>query len=557
MRRSLFCCGLALACLLAPTAGVRATGETVAAGPAAAQASPPPARPSPAPPPPSPPLAPGTAVGNPPVRFPDLAGLEPAVAEQIAGGQRRLAALAAVGSNAAPDRHALAEAFGELGQLFHAYSLREPAEACYANARRLAPQDFRWPHLLGILLQDAGRLDEALAAFDAALAREPRDTAALLYQAEVFRLQGATEAAEATARRVLAADPGSAAAKALLGQCALDGGDAATAVPLLEEALAAVPAAGRLHYLLATAYRGTGDEARAKEHLGKAGPVGVRPDDPLLAGLDLLRSGERLQLARGKTAFQAGRYEEAAEHFRRALAARPESAEARINLAAVLAQQGDRAGAAAALREALAREPDNATAHFNLGVLLAGQGPSEEARAQLAAAAAGMPGDAEAARTLARMLRDLGRLDEALAEYGRAVALDPADEAARLGEAETLVRLERWSEARAHLEDSLVQLPGSGLLAHGLARLLAACPDLAVRDGKRALQLAFAVWQAQPSAAHAETVALANAELGDCAEAARWQQITLDAAGEEKAPAARVEELKTALAKYGRGYPCR
>lgn len=547
--RSMFRCALALAlaALLAPAAVIGTPGDT-AAGPRPAQSpsSSPPASPAPAP-----------SVGDPPVRYPDLAGLEPEVAGQIAGAERRLAALAAVGSGTAPDRRALAEAFGELGQVFQAYSLREPAEACYANARRLAPQDFRWPHLLGTLLQDAGRLDEALAAFDAALAREPRDTAALLYQAEVFRLQGAPEAAEAAARRVLAADPGSAAAKALLGQCALDRGDPAAAAPLLEEALAAVPSAGRLHYLLATAYRGLGDEAKAKEHLGKAGPVGVRPADPLLAGLDRLRSGERLHLARGKTAFQAGRYEEAAEHFRRALAARPESAEARINLAAALVQQGDRAGAEASLREALAHAPDNATAHFNLGVLLAGKGPSEEARAELAAAVAGMPGDAEAARTLARMLRDLGRLDEALAEYGRAVALDPADETARLGEAETLVRLARWREARARLEDGLAQLPGSGLLAHGLARLLAACPDLAVRDGRRALDLAFAVWQARPDAVHAETVALANAELGDCAEAARWQQIALNAAGEEKAPASRVEELKSALAKYGRGAPCR
>lgn len=492
--------------------------------------------------------------GDPPVRFPDLAPLEKDVAAQIADSQQRLSALA---TQPSPNRRALAAAFGELGQLYQVYSLREPAEASYRNAGRLAPEDFRWAHYLGTLLQEAGRLDDALVAFDRALAREPRDVPALLYQAEIFHLQGAVEASETAARRALAADPGSTAAKALLGQAALDRGDFREAARLLEAALAEVPAANRLHYTLAAAYRGLGDGAKAQEHLARVGPVGVKPADPLLAELDGLRSGERLHLARGKTAFQAGRPAEAAEEYRRALAAAPESVEARVNLAAALVQQGDPAAAVATLREALARDPGNATAHFNLGVLLSLEGPAPEAREHLAAAAAALPGDAEVRRTLAQVLRDAGQLDPALAEYAKAVELAPADEVARLGEAEALVRLARYGEARARLEDGLAKLPRSGLLAHGLARLLAACPDLAVRDGARAVELAFAVWQAQPAPAHAETVALAKAERGDCAEAARWQQIALEDTAKAGTPAAQVEGMKATLARYQGGAPCR
>jgi tetratricopeptide (TPR) repeat protein len=492
------------------------------------------------------------SVGDPPVPFPDLAPLEQAVGEQIAQAQERLAGLAAA---AGTDPRELAAAYGRLGMLYHAYGLREPAEACYRNAARLAPADPQWPHGLGLLLQDAGRLEEAAAAYRAA---GPKDVAALVHRGEIARLQGRTDEAEALLRQALAADPSCAAAQALLGQTALDRKDYAEAVRRLEAALAAVPGANRLHYLLAQAYRGAGDAAKAGEHLAQAGQVGARPADPFGDEIDALRTGERIRMARAKTAYQNGRYAEAAGLYRGVLADRPDSVEARINLAAALVQLGDRAAAFGELREALRRDPANVTAHFNLGTLLAQDGPSPEAREHLAAAAAALPKDAEVHRTLAGVLRDGGRPEEALAaitEYARAVEIDPADDRARLGEAETLVRLERYTAARERLEEGLRILPQSGLLTHGLARLLAACPDRALRDGARARSLAAAVWQAQPTPGHAETAALANAEAGDCSEAARWQRIAVDAAG--SLPAGKVNEMKARLAVYEKGGECR
>jgi tetratricopeptide (TPR) repeat protein len=493
------------------------------------------------------------AVGDPPVLFPDLAPLEKDVAEQLGQAQEWLTRLAATPSADAKD---LVSAYGDLGTLYHAYGLREPAEACYRNAARLAPGDPRWPHALGVLLQDAGRPDEAAAAYRRALAGAPKDVPALVHLAEIARLQGKAEDAETALRQALALEPGSAAVQALLGQTALDRQDFAEAVRRLEAALAAAPAANRLHYLLAQAYRGLGDTAKAGEHLAQAGQVGARAADPLLDEIEAVRTGERVRLARAKTAYQNGRFKDAADLYRQLLAGRPDSVEARINLAASLVQLGDNAGAVTELREAARRDPANATAHFNLGTLLALQGPSAEARDHLAAAVSLLPKDAEAHRSLAQVLRDGGHPEEALAEYAKAVELDPADEKARVGEAETLVRLERYRPAKEKLEEGTKTLPRSGLLAYGLARLLAACPDLSLRDGARARALAFAVWQAQASAAHAETVALANAEAGNCAEAARWQRIALEGAEKELAPG-QVAEMKARLAGFEKGAPCR
>jgi tetratricopeptide (TPR) repeat protein len=283
--------------------------------------------------------------------------------------------------------------------------------------------------------------------------------------------------------------------------------------------------------------------------------VGLRAPDPLLDGVTALRVGERVAVMRGRVAAQAGRYQDAIQEFRRALAARPESVEARVNLGSTLALAGDRPGAIENLREALRLDPANATAHFNLGSLLADGGSPEQARSHLEAAVAARPDDAEARRLLAKTLRDAGRLPAALEHYRRAVELAPGDEAARLGEAETLVRLGRYAEARTKLDEALGQMPGSGLISHAQARLLAACPDTAVRDGERALKLALAVWQARPAAPHAETVALALAELGRCDEAATWQRTAHDRAQTE-APA-RLGDLDRALAVYEKGAPCR
>ena len=475
-----------------------------------------------------------------PVRSPDLGGLEGAVAAQI----REIQGIAAAQESA--------DSWGELGRVYLAYSFHDAATDCFRNAAGLDPKDFRWPYLLGATHQAAGRLDEAAEAFGKALELAPEATPGYVHLGEIRLLQGRFDEAEAALRKA----PSLPASRALLGQVALARRDFKAAVEHLQAALEAAPEANRLHHPLALAYRGLGDRAKAEEHLGKAGAVGLRPADPLLDEVAALRLGERLAIVKGKVAAQAGRYTEAAAEFRRALAAHPGSVEARVNLGAVLGLSGDRAGATGQFREALRLDPRNATAHFNLGSMLAESGAPGEAVPHLEAAAAGRPKDAEARRLLARALRDAGRSQEALKQYAAALELAPGDETARLGEAETLVRLQRFGEARQKLEEGLRVIPGSGLLSHALARLLAACPDRSVRDGARALELALAVWNARPTVPHGETVAMAYAELDRCGEAAEWQRKVVEEA-RRQGMEARTGDLTRVLAAYEKGSPCR
>ncbi len=486
------------------------------------------------------------------VRHPDLTGLEPVVAQQIGEVRKSLDDQLAKSS---PDLRETAAAYGELGEVYLAYGFNEGAADCFERAERLDGKSVDWPYLFGAAEQAAGRLDAAAEAFGRAF-QFPEAKVAAIHLAEIRLLQGKPEEAEAILSPLLRISALSPSAHSLLGQAALARRLYPAAVEHLEAALAAVPDANRLHRTLALAYRGAGDLKKAEEHLALAGQVGLRPPDPLLDGVAALRTGERLAMTSGRTAARAGRYADAAEQFRRALAANPGSVEARVNLGSMLASLGDRPEAIEQFREVLKRDPRNATAHFNLAALLAGGPDRQEALAHLEAALAARPDDAEARRFRAQLLRDAGRLEEALADYARAVQQAPQDEAARLGEAETLVRLARYTEARKKLDESLSQIPDSGQLTHALARLLAACPDLPVRDGKRALALAVAVWNAQPSGLHAETLALALAETGQCDQAAEWQRKAIDAAKAEGNDA-RVNELTGKLEVYAKGAPCR
>jgi hypothetical protein len=71
------------------------------------------------------------------VHFPDLSQLESDVRNQITSQQNSLAA-------AVKDPSAnLSEAYGAMGEVYHAYSLTAPAQECDVNANRLAPQNFR------------------------------------------------------------------------------------------------------------------------------------------------------------------------------------------------------------------------------------------------------------------------------------------------------------------------------------------------------------------------------------------------------------------------------
>ncbi len=486
----------------------------------------------------------------------DLDRLEPAVAEQLKAARASLEA--ALGRNdLAPEQ--LASTLVDVGLAAHAYGLHDTAAACYRLAlEKVADRGAEaapiW-HLLGLNEAAAGRLTEAIQAFRRACDSPDVQPACWLELGRATLLVGELTEAEKVFRSALELDPGSAPALEGLGQVALARDRPAEAVVFLERALSLVPEATRLHYPLAQAYRKIGDAPAAEAHLAKRGLAGPKVPDPWADRVAAARGGERLAISRGRLALQAGDVASAVAAFEEAVAAAPRSVAAWVNLGVARSRAGRNEEAIQALEKAAELEPGNLTTHYNLALLLAGLGRVAEACRAVEKALALDPNEPVMNREMARCLGRAGRADLALTTWQRAADLAPEAEEPLLGQAELLTSVGRFADAIAVLERSLGFDPGRGRSAAALARLLAASPDAALRNGTRALELATRVYEAAPSLSHANLVAEALAELGRCEEAATWTGRLLELA--EGLTAQVRTALEATRARYAAGPPCR
>jgi len=487
------------------------------------------------------------------VHLPDLEKLEPGVREHILSAQNSLIDLC---KTPATTDEKLSESYGLMGQIYQAYTLTAPAEECYLNAHRLSPKDFRWVYLLGNVYQQKNQSEEAIDYYKRARNLRSDYTALWVNLGNLYLQQNRLEEARNSFNVAVSIDAKSAAALYGFGQVALSERSYAEAVDYLEKALALVPDANRIHYSLAMSYRGLGNMGKAQEHLARQGAVGIRVPDPLVDNLQQLTEGERVHLVRGRAAFEARRFSDATEEFRKAVAAKPDSVAARVNLGSALAQTGEIDEAVEQFKEALGIDPRNQAANYNLGFLLAKQNQPDQAISHLRIVVDANPKDSEARRLLAQQLLKAGRTEEALTEMSRLVEMNPDDEDALLDQVNLLMNKKQYRQALDAVKKGHSLFPKKGRTAVTLAYLLAASPEYNLRDGARALELARLVYQSTGSISHGAIVAMAMAELGRCGEAIEWQKRMISAAEQEKKPDL-VEKLKDGLRHYESANPCR
>ncbi|HEY2137100.1 MAG TPA: tetratricopeptide repeat protein [Xanthobacteraceae bacterium] len=135
------------------------------------------------------------------------------------------------------------------------------------------------------------------------------------------------------------------------------------------------------------------------------------------------RSAEQLSAAMDH--HRAGRLVEAERLYRLVCAADPGNAQG-FHLLAVVAHQLGRRDAAELIGRAVALKPDVAEAHNDHGVILAANGRFDEASACFEKAVRLKPDYLEARNNLGHALRQLGRLDAAVAQFERAAKIAPA-----------------------------------------------------------------------------------------------------------------------------------
>jgi tetratricopeptide (TPR) repeat protein len=510
--------------------------------------------------------------------------MEASVREQVDAMRRGVTSLPAPGEASG----AAAAAFGHCGQVYLAYDLVAPAEACFVNAAALDPLEPRWHYYLGLIRAARGEQETAAAALREALRLRPAEPAALLRLGDLELQVGRPAAARELYQRAAAADPRARpAALHGLARVALQEGDPRAAVAPLEEALTQQPAAGVLHYLLGTTLRRLGDSAAARQHLARATTDAVAYPDPWGEQLVALDRGARGAFRRGTELLTAGHTSEAAAELRRATDLAPGDAQAWLNLGVAQERLGDLAGAAASYRRAAEQAPLNSRARYNLGSLLLRQGneegidwleeavrldPESEngrfnlALALLASGRAGpalahldwlrqrRPDDLEVRYQRALALLELGRPEDALSEIGPVAAAAPAAPPVRLAEARALLATGRERDARDRLEEAASRLPGDEALALLRVGVLAGAAAADVRDGAAAWELASRLLAAGWTPARGGASALALAELGRFDEAVTAQGRVVEALPPGSGDRA---EAEARLARYRAGAPVR
>ncbi len=500
----------------------------------------------PAPPTPSAPAAAAVAPLN-------LDRFEPIVREQLERQRRRLDALTASGTGG----EELGEAQGTLAMLYHAHQLVPAALVSYELAVANDPTDFRWPYFGGQAFFSEGRLDEATRAFRRALELDSQDLPARLSLGRALQAGGLFAEARRELEAVLVREPGNVLALFHLSQVAAEEGQIEEAVALAEKGLGLQPKAEPIVRSLAGLYGRLGQRDKAAALLTRPATDTILASDPRMSELAALAVSGRAYLDRGVAAFTERRWPEAEAAFRQALTGLPEDAEVHLNLGSALFQQNRSAEAEASFRRALELKPDLAKGHFNLGTLLAAAGKRDEAIRSYERALELEPGDLGARFNLGNALLSLGRFAAADAAFAAVLAKEPARSPARLGRSVALGRLGRDAEARQVLEEGLQGQPNDAQLLHGLARLLAASPDAAVRDGARALALAQRLTGQSSALEHAVALAMAQAENGRFTEAATLQRRALEAVRQSGRRQDLLPSLDATLKLYEAGKPCR
>lgn len=332
--------------------------------------------------------------------------------------------------------------------------------------------------LLGVILAQARRTEEAARLLGRAAARLPNDSSVHNNYGNVLRELGRHASALSSYERALAIQPDYADALYNRSLALQDLGRFEDAIAGYDQALALRPDHAAAH----------NNRGAALQALGRLDEAVASYDQAIALRSDYAAAHNN----RGAVLLRLERIEEALASYERALGLQPNFTEAHNNRGVALRELERLEEAVASFDRAIALEPRHAQAHNNRGVALKELGRVEEAITCCDRAIAAKADYPEAHNNRGLALRKLGCLEEALASFAQAQALNPSYPEAFLNQGATLHDLRRFSEALASHERALSlksdyaeAYRNQGHTLHELRR-----PDEALASYQRALALA-------------------------------------------------------------------
>ena len=206
--------------------------------------------------------------------------------------------------------------WGQLGHVYLCHGWEIPAIACYRQANRLAPDEFRWLYFLGRLTKQH-QPEEAVKHLTCALALDSAYVPAHLYLASALRILGRLDEARQHLEHAKHLQPNNPFSDLWLGEIALLRQQVQLARTHLERALRLNPRQSEAHALMVQVAITLGDKQTAKQHARAARHPSQYGElsDPLW--WDVLRAGVTapLHLERGRRYMSAGDYTSAVAEF--------------------------------------------------------------------------------------------------------------------------------------------------------------------------------------------------------------------------------------------------
>lgn len=431
---------------------------------------------------------------------------------------------------------ALANAYGQLGEIYLTYDLPPGAIACFRNASRLDPGNFRWPWLRAMAHYTAVETADAYDAMTEALHQLEQDysagpehhLAARCFLGDAALRLNMMDEARRHFDEAIRLNPNSGFAHFRRGQLASRAGQSELSIQDFQDTMTLYLASGIVPapvcLALAGEYQKLGRDADAAKYrkLAETGPADfvVSYVNPLMTRIRLLNQSSSYLRQAAELDVSRGNYPEALEKIATGLQGSPDSLKLRMLRVDILMRLGRTDEALAELSEVRRLDGHGTTGRAQLCELYS-RNPAtrSEALAEALRWQSEQPNSLRPRLTLAAIHFQMEQYQQAREILTTSAREYPQELSPQIGLATATCAMGDYAAAVGIYDELLPKFPESAELRHNLARFLVTCPTETLRDPARSLKILAELIAADDSFDLQETMACALAASGRMQEA--------------------------------------